>query len=122
MSTQNDFSRSFTVNAAMSAFRRVTVSANGSIGYAAINEAGIGVLQQDTTANSYENPKVRFYTTGSFKVSATGGLVTAGNTLYAVTNGQVAVTNGATGGVAVGIALESGNYTGEWIEAAPIGV
>lgn len=120
MSTQNNFSRSFTANTAMSAFRRVAVSANGAIGLAAINELGIGILQEDTAAQSYENPKVRFYSTGSFKCSATGGLVTAGNTLYAVTNGQVAVTNGGTGGTVVGIALENGSYTaGEWIEIAP---
>lgn len=120
MSTQNDFSRSFTANTAMSAFRRVAVSSNGALDLGANNALGIGILQQDTAAQSYENPKVRFYTTGSFKVSATGGSITAGNTLYAVTSGQVAVTNGGTGGTVVGIALETGSYTaGEWIEAAP---
>ena len=65
MATYNDFSRSFTVNAAMSAGRRVALSNNGSIGLAAAEQFGVGVLERDCTADAFENPKVRLPGTGS---------------------------------------------------------
>ena len=121
MASQNNFSRSFTVNAAMSAGSVVALSSNASIGLNAINQPGIGVLQDDCTANSYENPKVRLYGTGTSKVSVTGTPLTAGDTLYTVTNGQVAGTNGATGGQKFGILLETtgASANGQLFEALP---
>lgn len=97
MAVQHNFTRSFQVNAAMSAGRVVAVSNNGKIGLAAINTRGVGVLQEDTTAEAYENPAVRLYGTGTVRVSVTGTPLTAGDTLYTVTNGQVAGTNGNIG-------------------------
>lgn len=118
MATQNDFSRSFQVNAAMSAFLRVSVSSNGKIGLAG-TEAGIGVLQEDCTSNSYENPKVRFYGTGSFKCAATGAPGTAGNYMFAVVTGQVAPT-AATPYAVIGRLLESYTVNGSIVEIVPI--
>jgi hypothetical protein len=109
MATQNNQTRSFPVNAAMSAYRVVAVSSNGSIGLAAVDVRGVGILQEDTTANSYERPCVRLYGTGTFRVAVTGTPLTAGNAMVVVTNGQVSVTNGLVGntGVVIGILLES---------------
>lgn len=109
MATQNNQSRSFAVNAAMSAFRVVAVSSNGSIGLAAVDVRGVGILQEDTTANSYERPEVRLYGAGTFRVAVTGTPLTAGNTMVVVTNGFVSVTNGLAGnsGVVIGTLLES---------------
>lgn len=121
MATQNDFHRGFTVNTAMSAFIRVTVSSNGAIGPSGA-EQGQGVIQQDVTGISSYNEvaKVRFYGTGSVQIAVTG-------------NGTTAITPGATLGTTLlgyvcvspytnvwGIALQgSGTNTGSVIEAVP---
>lgn len=109
MATQNDQTRSFAVNAAMSAYRVVAVSSNGSIDYAAVDRRGVGILQEDTTANSYERPAVRLYGAGTFRVAVTGTPLTAGNAMVVVTSGYVSVTNGLVGntGVVIGTLLES---------------
>ena len=93
----------------MSAYRVVAVSSNGSIGLSAVDVRGVGVLQEDTTAESYERPSVRLWGTGTFRVAVTGTPLTAGNVMVVVTNGFVSVTNGLIGnsGVAVGTLLES---------------
>jgi hypothetical protein len=110
MSTQQDFTRSFEVNAAMSRGRVVACSPNGKISLAACDDAkSIGVLQVDTTANSYENPKVRLWGAGTAMVAVTGTPLTASDVMVLVTDGYVSVTNGKTGdsGVEIGILLES---------------
>jgi hypothetical protein len=93
----------------MSAFRVVAVSSNGSIGLAAVDVRGVGILQEDTTANSYERPAVRLYGSGTFRVAVTGTPLTAGNTMVVCTNGFVSVTNGLAGnsGAIIGTLLES---------------
>lgn len=93
----------------MSAYRCVAVSSNGSIDVCAVDVRGVGVLQEDTTANSYERPAVRLYGTGTFRVAVTGVPLTAGNAMVVVTGGYVSVTNGLVGntGVRVGTLLES---------------
>lgn len=121
MATQNDFTRSFQVNAAMSAGLRVSVSSNGKIGLAGASEPGVGVLQEDCTANAYENPKVRFYGTGSVVVVGTGAPATAGNLMFAVVTGQVAPTQAATPQWVVGRLLESYTVNGSKVEIVPIG-
>lgn len=123
MATQTNSVRSFQVNAAMSAFYRVTVSSNGKLDLAGVDVLGIGVLMEDCTANTYENPAVQLWGTGTFKVVATGNSITAGNTLVAVTGGLVALTNGLVGnsGVIVGMALETvtgASINGTILEAA----
>ena len=94
--TQQDLSRSFPVSTAMSRGRVVQLFSDGNIRLNPINSLGIGVLAEDCAGNSYENPKVRLWGAGTVGVSVTGTGLTAGDTLYAVTSGQVAGTNGAT--------------------------
>lgn len=120
MSTQNDFSRSFKVNAAMSAGLRVAVSSNGRIGLAG-RDAGIGVLQEDTTSAEYENPKVRFWGTGSVGIIGTGAPATAGDLMFAVVTGQVAPTQATTPYAIVGRLLESYTVNGSKVEIVPVG-
>ena len=120
MATSSDFTRGFTVNTAMSAFIRVTISSNGAIGPSGA-EQGAGVLQQDVQGLSWEVAKVRFYGTGSCQVAVTG-------------NGTTAITPGATLGTTLlgyvcvspytnvwGVAVQgSGTNTGSVIEALPV--
>ena len=119
MATQYDFSRGFTVSSAMSAFIRVTVTANGTI-IPSQGEQGQGVLQQDVAGNSYEVAKVRFNGAGSMQVAVTGNATTAitpGCSLYTTANGYVCASPGVT---LWGIALQgSGTNTGAVIEAVP---
>ena len=117
MATYNDVTRGFTPNTAMSAYIRVTVSANGAINPSA-GEIGAGILLEDTAGNSYEVPKVRFANSGSCPVAVTG-------------NGTTAITPGASIGTTAngylcaspftnfwGVALQgSGTTTGAVIEA-----
>lgn len=119
MSTQNDFTRSFQVNTPMSAWRRVQMSSNGFLDLGALGVIGVGILQEDTNANTYENPKVRLYGTGTAQMAVSGAPVAAGNSLYAITGGYVAPTSGGVGGQIVGIALESTLNNGDVIEVLP---
>jgi hypothetical protein len=116
MSSFNDFSRSFQVNAAMSAGRVVALSSNSKIGLAACDAANaIGVLEDDVTSNTYENPKVRLFGAGSRLISITGCPCTAGDVMVVCTNGQVSVTNGRAGdsGVEIGILVENAGTNGQ---------
>lgn len=110
MATQNDFTRAFNSPlAAMSAFNRVQISANGAIFLADTAVRGIGVLQEDVQGASWENPDVRLWGTGTVQILATAGPVTAGNTLYLAAAGKVAPTGTITAGIAVtGLAGVSG--------------
>ena len=110
MSSQNNFSDSYQVNAAMSRGRVVALSSNGKIGLAACDETrAIGVLQEDVTDGAFENAPVRFLGTGSVMVAVTGVPLTAGDVVVLVTNGFVSVTNGRAGdtGVRIGVLKES---------------
>ena len=119
MATQNDFTRGFTVGTAMSAFIRVTVTANGSI-IPSQAEQGQGVLQADCLGLTYEVVKVRFYGVGSVQVAVTGNgttAITPGVSLYTTANGYVCASPGTN---LWGIALQgSGLNTGAVIEAVP---
>lgn len=119
MATQNDFTRGFTVNTAMSAFVRVTVSANGAIGPSG-GEQGNGVIQQDVSGAVYDIGKVRFFGTGSIQVAVTGNgsvAITPGATLGTTANGYLCVSPYT---LAFGVALQgSGTNTGAVIEVLP---
>jgi hypothetical protein len=110
MASQNDLTRSFQVNAAMSRGFVVALSPNGKLSLALCDSGtAIGVVQEDATANSYENPKVRLFGAGTVMVAVTGVPLTAGDVMVVVTGGYVSVTNGRAGntGQKVGILLES---------------
>ena len=115
MATTNDFTRSFPVNAALSAFRRVAVSNNGSIGYADNGVNGIGILQQDVTSDSFYTPSVRLYGTGTYMCAVTSVPVTIGDTVYAAVTGYVS----STGTVVAGRTLTSASVRGSFIEVCP---
>ena len=114
MATQNNFTRSFPVTAslALSAFRRVTMTSTGSLAYSTNLEVGCGVLQQDVQGAYWENPQVRLYSAGTSIISATGGVITMGVTVYATANGQIA----ASGTITIGTALTSAVNGGDIIE------
>jgi hypothetical protein len=111
MATANNLTRTFPVTVAMSKGTVVQLHTDGNIRPNPINQFGIGVLLEDCTANAYENPAVRLWGAGTVPVSVTGTPLTAGNTLYAVTGGQVAGTNGFIGstnaGRIVGVLIET---------------
>ena len=119
MSLQFDFTRTFTVGTAMSAFIRVTITANGSI-VPSQGEQGQGILQQDVQGLSWENAKVRLNGVGSSIVAVTGNATTAitpGASLYTTANGYVCASPGTNlWGIA---ATGSSNATGSVIEAIP---
>ena len=119
MSTQNDFTRSYKSNAAISAYTRVSVSANGSIQVAGTGNPGVGIIQNDITSNSYENAKVRMYGTGSFQILATGAPGTAGDTVYFVGLGKVDVASGGTPWVSAGSLAASYTSNGAVVEVIP---
>ena len=119
MATQNDFFRSFPVNSAMSANRRVAVDVNGAIGYAGATALGVGILQEDVAGNAYETPSVRLFGTGTVKV-ATGALVTCADSLILAANGLVTPKGAVTNGVTFGTALTSASASGQLIEAVPL--
>ena len=121
MSTQNNFSRSFQANAAMSRGRVVRVSANGYLDLAVVDAAAhVGVLQEDITSSAYENANVRLWGSGTCMIAVTGVPLTAGNVMVVCTNGYVSVTNGLAGnsGVKVGVLLENAATNGELKEVA----
>lgn len=110
MSTYNDRTRSFPVSTAMSAGILVEIFTDGYIRPNTCNRQPLGVLLEDCTANSYENPSVRLWGSGTALVQVASAM-TVGDTCYAVTNGQIAATNGSTTtrgyGIIVGTMLET---------------
>ena len=100
----------------MSAFRRVAMSSNGAIDYAAATVVGVGVLQQDVTAASYFTPQVRFYGTGSCLVAVTAVPCTIGDTMFCAANGAVA----STGTITIGRTRTTSSTNGDLIELVPV--
>ena len=116
MSTQNDNSRTFPANAAMTQFRRVALSENGGVAHADNTVAGIGVIQRDAVEGDTYGAVVRLRGAGSHKIAITAAPVTAGNLLYAAANGYAA----PTGTVSLALeADENAGGNGAIIEAIP---
>ena len=91
MATQSDLQRGFKINAAMSAFLRVVVDTSGLVGPATFNQLGIGVLQNDVSSTTYDIAVVRLWGAGTFKMTATGLSMTAGNVVHALTSGYFGI-------------------------------
>ncbi len=110
MSTYANHTRSFPVSTAMSMGALVEIFTDGKIRVNSYNRVPLGVLLEDCTANSYENPAVRLWGSGSARVQVASAM-TVGDTCYAVTAGQIASTNGSTTtrgyGIVVGTMLET---------------
>lgn len=115
MSTQLNGEGSFVTNAAVSAFRGVTLDTSRQVGASATAVVPIGFTQFD--ADSGDVVTVRFFNqSGTAKVSLTGAPVTANDIVFAAANGQVCRTGGT---VTVGRALESASTNGSVIEIQP---
>jgi len=111
MAVQHDTThRTFTMAAAISAFRLVKVTGENAAGVAT-NGAAIGFVEMDAAANETATVKL-FHPTYFATVSGAG--VSAGSVLHAIADGKVASAGGVTG---VGVALNDGT-TNDVIEVA----
>lgn len=96
-------SRSFTANAAISAFRLVRLHTVENEVVAATNGAAIGMTQDDAAAGQLVGVKL-FNPTYLATVSGGAAAVAVGGIVHATTSGQVA----SAGGVTVGYAINAG--------------
>lgn len=124
MATQNSSGlKDFIISGtSLSAYRVVTVNSDLTVSYATTTgQAGIGVLQTDASSSYLGgHVAVALWTKpGTVMVSTTGQPLTAGNTLYVTTSGQLTPTT-TTGAVAVAVALETSTVTGDIIEVLPL--
>lgn len=120
MSTLNTSGfKAYNNTAALSAYRRVTVSSVGVYAYANNTVVGDGVLQEDTsTADPIKTIRL-FCAPGTYLLSVTAAPITAGDTVYAAANGQ----GSSTGTVILGkIAFDEGGITenGAVVEIIPM--
>lgn len=113
---QND--RSFTLRAAAaaSAFRRVTINSSGQSAVADNTVKGVGVLQRDVSAESFDSAVIRTWGAGTHAIAVTGAPITAGDLAYAAAGGLIA----ATGTVIVGRAITGTTVNGTIIEVAQV--
>lgn len=100
--------KAYNNTAALSAYRRVTVSSIGLYAYAGNTVVGDGVLQEDTSTDDPIKTIRLFCAPGTYQLSITGAPITAGDTVYAAANGQ----GSSTGTVILGkIAFDNGGIT-----------
>lgn len=122
MSTQNDFTRTWKPRVAMSAGTRVrAATVAGQIEVCDQDELGVGILVEDTTANStdsWQNSKVRLWGTGTSMMLVTGAPGTVGDVIYALTTGYAGPASGGTPWLAIGYLLESYTVNGVQCEVA----
>lgn len=116
MATQFEGNGSFLANAAISAWRGVTVSNNRGVGASATAVRPEGVTQFDAESGDYIAVKFLDNSGGTLKISVTGCPVTTGDTIFAGANGQATRTGGT---VTIGKALETATENGSIIEFIP---
>lgn len=115
MATQFEGNGTFTANAAISAFRGVTISNNRGVGASATAVIPNGITQRD--ADTGDVVTVKFFRgPGTHKISVTGCPVTVGDTIYAGSSGQATKTGGT---VTIGTALTTATTNGSIIEFLP---
>lgn len=91
MASQNDLGfKTFLASGAVSAYRVVTVQADGTITAAADNTKGIGVTQEDIADANYGMVKL-WSAPGSFLVAASGSAITAATSYGVITGGYIGV-------------------------------
>lgn len=105
MASQNDLGfKSFLASGAISAYRIVTVQADGTITAAADNTKGIGVTQEDVADANYCSVKL-WSAPGTFMIAVSGTATTAASSLGTITGGYVgAVTTSRFTALAAGVA------------------
>ena len=113
---QNDNSFTLRAAAAASAFRRVTVNASGQAAVADNTVKGVGVLQRDVSAETWDSSAVRTWGAGTHCIAVAAAPITAGDLAYAAAGGLVA----PTGTVIVGRCLTGTTVNGTIIEVAQV--
>jgi len=113
MATSFNNTGTFVANAAITAFRLVSISANRGVGLAATASLPDGVAVID--AASGDQVTVEFLGGTTIKATLLAGPVTVGDTLFSVASGQVAIT----GTVTVGKSLTTASDAGAFVEMLP---
>lgn len=108
MASQNDNGfRTFQASGAVSAYKAVTVQADGTITTCAGNaDKGVGVTQIDIADAGYGDVKL-WTAPGTFMVQATASAITPGTTYAIVTGGYAGAVNGTFGPASL-TAVQSG--------------
>jgi hypothetical protein len=115
MATQNDNGiRSFSFASAITANTLVNISGANAAQAASTGANAIGVVQNDVAAGAQGAVKL-FFPSQFGIVSA---IVTAGNTVYAVTSGLILGTYANASTVTLGVAINSG-VAGDIVEYVP---
>jgi hypothetical protein len=96
MATSFNNTGTFVANAAITAFRLVSISANRGVGLAATASIPDGVAIID--AASGDQVTVQFLGGTTVKATLLAGPVTVGDTLFSTANGTVAITGSVTVG------------------------
>jgi hypothetical protein len=112
MATSFNHTGTFLANAAITAFRLVTISSNRGVGLAATASLPDGVATID--AASGDQITVEFRGT-TIKATLLAGPVTVGDTLFSTANGTVAIT----GTITVGKSLTTASDASTIIEMLP---
>jgi hypothetical protein len=113
MATSYQNSRTFVANAAITAFRLVSVSANSGVGLSATASLPDGVATID--AASGDLVTVQFLGGNTVNVTLLAGPVTVNDTLFSTANGTVAIT----GTITVGKSLTTASDASAIIEMLP---
>ncbi len=113
MSQATSSVKSFTAGEALAAYRRVKMSAAGTVSYADADEKAVGVTEAEAASGAYV--PVRLLGGTTHKVTASAA-VTANASIYAQNDGKVDDAGAGSGSAAIGIALEAALADGDVIE------
>ena len=113
MATSYQNSGTFLANAAITAFRLVSISSNRGVGLSATASLPDGVATIDAASGDYVT--VQFLGGNTVKVTLLAGPVTVNDTLFSTANGTVAIT----GSVTVGKSLTTASDASAIIEMIP---
>ena len=113
MDTSFNHTGTFLANAAITAFRLVSISSNRGVGLAATASLPDGVAAIDAAAG--DQVTVEFLGGTTVKATLLAGPVTVGDTLFSTANGTVAIT----GTITVGKSLTTASDASTIIEMLP---
>jgi hypothetical protein len=113
MATSYQNSGTFVANAAITAFRLVSISSNRGVGLAATASLPDGVATIDATSGDLVT--VQFLGGNTIKATLLAGPVTVGDTVFSTANGTVAIT----GTITVGKSLTTASDASAIIEILP---
>jgi hypothetical protein len=113
MATSFNHTGTFLANAAITAFRLVSISNNRGVGLAATASLPDGVAAIDAAAG--DQVTVEFLGGTTIKATLLAGPVTVGDTLFSTANGTVAIT----GTITVGKSLTTASDASAIIEMLP---